>query len=240
MSKYDNIVFICKMTNVESLKNLYNQHLNYVLETFKELEVGNDPGLLYKFKNRDFKEMIDYQVALKSHNNLFERISFDKPDVELLSDLFNELKKIQEVFKKKWDLTFSMEDEGQTKIEWKELLSEYRMNFLETVIDQYLNNYPEIQSKENAVTSKKIKLGPKRQQEFAYHILVMIESGVIEPPFKRDSKGNKIVHYSELTRQLSKLFEISSSERNFAYFLNPDKNTLSKETKDKIDKIFKS
>lgn len=222
----------------ENLKSFYINQFDYSYMAFKELENGNDPGLLFKNKNRDFREMIDAKMAFSYHNSAFERVTFEEVDNQTIEEIFKKLVKIQNLFSRKWGDVFSMEETNPIKIEWKELLSEYNTIFVSQAYDQWIQYYDFLKIRENTVVVKKLKLGDKELMAFSYLIGKMIDSGIILAPYDFDSNGAKVVNYAELARSISMLFEINGTVKNLATHLNTTKNQLAKHRKDKIDKAF--
>ena len=222
----------------KGLSELFDRQFQYSIKAFEELQGGKDPGLLFKHKNWVFHEMMDGHELIKAHDIMFRRLKYNNPALEILSGLFQELKKIQQVFNGEWAMTFSMEDGDPVKLEWKERLALYRTVFVEAAMDQWIEAFPALQQNENSVVREKLKLGDKKQMTFAYHIGKMVKEGIIVPPYNRDPQGKKVVNYSELARRLSMLFELPTELKNVMTHLNPDKNTLSGIQKEQIDQEF--
>lgn len=226
------------MNHEQQITELFNNHLDYTILAFEELQSGKNPDLLLKHKNLDFREMMDAEILIKYHNGLFRRLKYDNPGLEKLISLYQGLKKIQQVFNVEWAATFSMEDGDPIKQEWKERLALYRTVFVESAMDQWIEAFPALQDNENSVVREKLKLGDKKQMEFAYYIGIMVKKGIIVPPYNRDPQGKKVVNYSELARRLSMLFELPANLKNVITHLNPDKNKLSGTQKEQIDQEF--
>lgn len=221
------------------LSELFDKQFQYSIMAFEELQSGKDPGLLFKHKNWVFREMMDGHELILNHNALFRRLKYDNPGLDRLNPLYQGLKKIQQVFNGEWGVTFSMDDGGPIKQEWKERLALYRTVFLEAAMDQWIETFPALQQNENTVVREKLKLGDKKQMAFAYYIGKMVKEGIIVPPYNRDAQGKRVVNYSELARRLSMLFELPADLKNVMTHLNPDKNTLSRIQKEQIDQEFK-
>ncbi|MBL7812915.1 MAG: hypothetical protein JNL57_11875 [Bacteroidetes bacterium] len=228
------------MARIDQLKDHLARQVDFCIQAFKELQSNKDPGLLYSARNWNFREIIDAARLADYHAEQFDLIhKYDKPDETEVLLTFRELKRIRDVFNGEWPKTFAHGDMDSIKTEWKEILATYRTVFVEPALDQWIQAFPALQKSENAVTSDKLKLGAKQQMNFAYQIGRMVEEGVILPPFEYDSRGNRVVNYTELARRISRLFEISGDLKNFAAHLNPRKNQLAQSKKEQIDQHYK-